>query len=102
MSDAAPSTTGNRLLDTGSSAALNEQIIYVSLETVKKGGTIIIKVFQGSEDQNLLNLIKEHYNVVKRLKPKAVRPDSMEVYFIGMDKKSDPFDPYEDKTDEAW
>jgi len=87
ISDAAPSTTGNRTIDSGRSFSLVESIIMLSDSYVKTGGSIVLKIFQGGDEKQLENYLKERFEKVKRLKPKAVRKESFESYLIGMNKK---------------
>lgn len=84
VSDAAPKTTGNRLVDTGRSLALCEMIIQLSLSLLKKGGNLVIKFFQGGDEEYLQDTLKRHFTTVKRIKPKAVRKESFEIYLVGL------------------
>ena len=87
ISDAAPSTTGNRLMDTRRSYDLVERIFEFSLKWLKPGGNFTVKVFQGGDEQEIFDRMKEEFNQVKRLKPKAVRKESFETYYIGLGRK---------------
>jgi len=84
ISDAAPSTSGNRLMDTRRSYDLVERILEFSLTWLKPGGNLAVKIFQGGDDQELFERMKTEFSQVKRLKPKAVRKESFETYFIGL------------------
>lgn len=86
ISDAAPSTTGNRLVDTRRSLDLVEKIIQLAEIHVAQGGNLVIKIFMGGDEAEPFELMKKQYHTVKRLKPKAVRPESFETYLIGLDK----------------
>ncbi|WP_053227954.1 SAM-dependent methyltransferase [Spirochaeta cellobiosiphila] len=88
ISDAAPSTTGNRTIDCGRSYSLNEQILSVGDALLETGGNLIIKVFQGGDEKILLERMQQSFDKVKILKPKAVRKISFETYFIGLGKKA--------------
>jgi len=88
LSDAAPSTTGNRVIDTGRSYSLVEQIIGLSNPLLKEGGSMVLKIFQGGDDRELFEYMKTIFNTVKIFKPKAVRKESFETYFIGMEYKA--------------
>jgi len=87
LSDAAPATTGNRTIDTGRSYSLVEQIIGLSDPLLKKGGSMVLKIFQGADDKELSDYMKTIFENVKIFKPKAVRKESFETYFIGMGYK---------------
>lgn len=88
ISDAAPSTCGNRLMDTRRSYDLVERILDFTLIWLKPGGNFTVKVFQGGDEQILFDRMKEEFEQVKRLKPKAVRNESFETYFIGLKRKN--------------
>ena len=88
ISDAAPSTSGNRLMDTRRSYDLVERILEFTLQWLEPGGNFAVKVFQGGEEQELFNRMKQEFALVKRLKPKAVRKESFETYFIGLGRNS--------------
>ena len=87
VSDAAPSTTGNRTVDTGRSHELVRTVMELSERYLKKGGALAVKVFQGSGDNQIFLDMRKVFNQVKRLKPAAVRKESFEIYFIGQDYK---------------
>jgi len=87
LSDAAPSTTGNRTIDTGRSYSLVERIIGLADPLLKTGGSMVVKIFQGGDEKDLLEYMRNIFDSVKILKPKAVRKESFETYFIGLDYK---------------
>ncbi|MBB6482087.1 RlmE family RNA methyltransferase [Spirochaeta isovalerica] len=87
LSDAAPSTTGNRTIDTGRSYSLVERIIGLADPLLKKGGSMVVKIFQGGDEKDLLEYMRTLFASVKILKPKAVRKESFETYFIGLEYK---------------
>ena len=89
LSDAAPNTSGNRLVDTRRSYDLVELVIKLAGEQVGPGGAMVVKVFQGGDEEELFELMGTLFNRVKRLKPKAVRSDSFEIYFIGLDRREE-------------
>lgn len=85
ISDAAPMTMGNRSVDTSRSEWLAEQVLILATEQLKKGGNLVIKIFQGGGQQELLFKMRSLFAKAKTLKPKACRSDSFETYLIGMD-----------------
>lgn len=88
ISDAAPATTGNRLVDAGRSYSLNEGIIDLAAELLKDGGNLVVKVFQGGDEGNLLTTIRERFAKAKAFKPKASRDESFEIFLVGLGKKA--------------
>ena len=85
ISDAAPSTTGNRLVDSARSYSLVESIISLAFEVLRPGGSFVCKIFQGGDEKELLDLLSRRFRIVKTFKPKASRNESFEVFFIASD-----------------
>ncbi len=85
--DAAPATTGNRIVDTARSTGLVELAIFYAQEMLKFGGNFVVKVFQGGDQQNLLSLMRKIFKTVRGFKPEACRSESFETYLIGLDKR---------------
>jgi len=84
ISDAAPATTGNRTVDTARSEAIAEHLLYLAPSLLAKGGNMVIKIFQGGEEKELLETMRGMFSKAKPLKPKACRKDSFELYLIGL------------------
>jgi 23S rRNA (uridine2552-2'-O)-methyltransferase len=87
LSDAAPATTGNRTVDTARSLALAEQVLVYADSVLAPGGSLVMKVFQGSGAEDLPARLGECFTGVRSFKPKACRSDSFETYFLGLGKK---------------
>jgi 23S rRNA (uridine2552-2'-O)-methyltransferase len=88
ISDAAPSTTGAKAVDCLRSQNLAEAIISLMPTQLKTGGSLVIKIFQGGGEQDILFAMKKVFTKVKAFKPQACRKDSFELYLIGTGKKS--------------
>lgn len=87
ISDAAPMTTGNRTVDTTRSEWLAEQVVFLATEQLKTGGNLVIKIFQGGGQEEILKNMRTIFKKAKAFKPKACRDDSFEIYLIGLEKK---------------
>ncbi|MDR1748204.1 MAG: RlmE family RNA methyltransferase [Spirochaetaceae bacterium] len=85
--DAAPATTGNRIIDTSRSTGLVEMAIYYAEAMLNSGGNCVIKVFQGGDQQGLLKKMRGLFAAAKGFKPEACRAESFETYLIGINKK---------------
>ena len=85
LSDSAPSTTGNRGIDSLRSCELGNRVFDIACKALKKGGNLVIKVFQGSEEKELLDRFKSSFEKARAFKPKACRKESYETYFIGFE-----------------
>lgn len=86
VSDAAPKTTGNRLVDTARSEELVIAAAAIADRVLSHGGALVCKVFQGGGQQQLIAQLQQHYNSVRRYKPTAVRKESMELYVLALGK----------------
>ncbi len=87
ISDAAPMTTGNRTVDTTRSEWLAEQVVLLASEQLRQHGNLVIKIFQGGGQVEILKSMREMFQKAKPFKPKACRDDSFEIYLVGLDKK---------------
>ena len=87
ISDAAPSTTGNRFVDTTRSLELAEAVIAYAESALSSGGNLVIKVFQGGDVSELLKRLRTLFAVTKSYKPQACRSESFETYYLGLGKK---------------
>ena len=87
LSDAAPATTGNRLIDSARSLELAETIISYAEDILAGNGNLVIKIFQSGDSPELLKRLKNIFNSAKSYKPKACRNESFETYYIGLGKK---------------
>lgn len=87
ISDAAPSTTGNRGVDTARSSALVLNVIALASECLKKGSSMCIKIFQGEDFDLCVKQMRQLFSKVVIHKPKACRQSSFETYLIGISKK---------------
>lgn len=85
--DAAPPTTGNRVVDTARSSGLVELAMYYAEIMLKPGGNFAVKIFQGGDQQAFLKKMREIFTSSKGFKPEACRSESFETYLIGINKK---------------
>ena len=85
--DAAPLTTGNRIVDTARSQGLVKMAIWYAQTMLKTGGNFAVKIFQNGDQQSLLKMMREIFTNAKGFKPKACRSESFETYLIGLGKK---------------
>jgi len=86
ISDAAPATTGSRVVDTSRSLELAEAAAFYAETALAAGGSLVIKVFQGGESSELLKRLGFFFKTAKSYKPQACRSDSFETYYLGLGK----------------
>ena len=88
ISDMAPKTTGVRLVDTERSFQLCQMAMWFAETWLKPEGSLLVKSFQGSPHQRLLTQFREQYQIVKTVKPKSSRQESVELFLLGQKKRS--------------
>jgi 23S rRNA (uridine2552-2'-O)-methyltransferase len=86
ISDAAPSTTGNHIIDSARSLELAQTVVSYAEEALAPGGNLVLKIFQGSGVDALLKYMKTLFTTAKSFKPQACRGESVETYFIGLSR----------------
>ena len=84
LSDAAPNTTGNRVLDTARSEALCDAARDIALRVLKPGGSLVVKLFQGGGVETWVAGLRPQFQAVKRARPKAIRSESSEHYVLAI------------------
>ena len=84
MSDIAPNISGIESADIPAMLNLAEEVTIVALAALKQRGNFLIKLFQGKGTEEYLNDVKNHFEVLKIIKPKASRPNSKEIYMLAM------------------
>jgi 23S rRNA (uridine2552-2'-O)-methyltransferase len=87
VSDAAPSTSGNKTADAGRSFTLVTRVLELCGTVLKPGGNLVVKLFQGGYEQELIQAARERFKKVKTYRPQATRKPSVEIYIIGWGKK---------------
>ena len=87
LSDIAPNISGVSFIDTANMNSLLEIEISIVDKFLQIGGKYLCKCFEGETLDFLLENLKERFKLVKRLKPKASRSISRELYVLGVEKK---------------
>jgi len=82
LSDAAPATTGNRLVDQGASEAIVEAVVDYAAAALAPGGAMVAKIFQGGAEAALLKRLRVLFGQAKGFKPEACRSESFETYLV--------------------
>ena len=85
LSDMAPNLSGLDVIDQPRSAHLAELALEMSERVLKRGGSALIKVFQGAGFQELVSGARGRFAKVKLAKPTASRARSPEMYLLAKD-----------------
>jgi 23S rRNA (uridine2552-2'-O)-methyltransferase len=82
ISDIAPNMSGNRAVDQPRAMNLVELALQMACRVLKPGGSFICKVFQGAGIDPFVIDVRNSFERVKVMKPKASRAGSREVYLV--------------------
>ncbi len=85
-SDAAPSTSGVKEVDHARSMELCERVLEIARQSLCAGGWLLMKMFVGSDFHEFHGMLKEEFQTVRTIKPKASARSKKEVYLLGMGK----------------
>lgn len=86
LSDMAPKTCGIKLVDQERSLDLCREAARVARNTLKKNGTLVIKIFQGPDVKKFTDELKHDFKEVKMFKPDSSRAHSFEIYIVATGK----------------
>ena len=84
MSDMAPNMSGNLAVDQPRAMYLVELAFEMCNQILKKGGSFVVKVFNGEGTEAYLRMLRSAFKGVKVRKPDASRSRSREVYYVGL------------------
>jgi 23S rRNA (uridine2552-2'-O)-methyltransferase len=84
MSDMAAHATGHRQTDHLKIIALAEAGFDFARDVLKPGGTFLAKVLRGGTEGDILKVMKQYFETVKHVKPKASREDSAELFVLAL------------------
>lgn len=89
LSDMAPDVSGTWDLDQYRQIYLARTALVIADKLLKRKGWLIIKTFQGSEHGLFMREVRDMFEKVKIVKPKASRKKSAEIYVVSRYLKSD-------------
>ena len=82
MSDMAPNISGTKAVDQPKSMYLAELALDLAKKTLKPRGNFVCKLFQGQGADEYIADVRQSFEKVRVMKPKASRPGSSEVYLV--------------------
>jgi len=82
ISDMAPNLSGIKVTDQARSMALAEVARDFALQVLRKGGSFLVKVFQGEGTREFQLGLQKHFQRVVIRKPGASRDSSSEMYLL--------------------
>ncbi len=84
VSDMAPKTTGVKFADQANSLELCERALAMARAFLKPGGRLVVKIFQGPDVKAFSDDMRRSFATVKAIKPKSSRPESKEIFYVGL------------------
>ena len=87
LSDIAPNTTGHQSTDHLRLSSMVFDIIEILDKLMTKGGIFVTKIWKGSEEKEIIKILKNKFNNVSYFKPDSSRKDSVEIFIIARDYK---------------
>ena len=89
LSDMAPDVSGTWDLDQYRQIYLARVALVIADRLLKRKGWMVIKTFQGSEHGKFVREMRDMFETVRIVKPKATRKKSAEIYLVARNLKSD-------------
>ena len=87
LSDMAPTTTGNKNVDSARSYNLCRAALSIAERCLVRGGSFVCKIFQGEDFHGFTEEVRRSFETQKVFKPRSSRKASKEIYIIGMGKR---------------
>jgi 23S rRNA (uridine2552-2'-O)-methyltransferase len=82
---------------------LNKMTIDVCTKNLKIGGTVVMKTLSGTMEKDAYRMFKVYFKEFLRVKPRASRPRSSELYYLGkgygLSKEYEMFKKIEEKKE---
>lgn len=82
FSDMAPNMSGMKTVDNARAMYLAELTLELAKETLKPGGAMLVKLFQGEGFEQYLKELRQSFAKITMRKPKASRSRSKEIYAL--------------------
>ena len=90
MSDMAPKTSGIKFKDQALSLELVEEALALARTCLIKGGSFIVKIFEGPDVHAYTMGLRSLFDKVKTFKPKSSRAESKEIFILGLGFQGEP------------
>ncbi|XP_073409839.1 rRNA methyltransferase 2, mitochondrial isoform X2 [Dendrobates tinctorius] len=83
LSDMAPNASGIKELDHQRLVIMCLSLLDLSDMVLRPGGSFLCKIWDGGESSLIRDKLRQRFQVVKTVKPKASRMESTEIYLLG-------------------
>ena len=82
LSDMAPNTLGHKSTDHLRIISLIENILYILDKIAQMNSSFIFKIWKGSEEKNIIHLLKKKFKSISYFKPRSSRSESSEIFIV--------------------
>ena len=82
ISDASPNISGIWEVDHARQIDMAQHALQIALDILRPGGNFFVKVFQGDMLDDYTHKVKQHFETVLVIKPKASRAKSSEMFIL--------------------
>ncbi len=86
VSDTSPNVSGIWEVDHARQVDLARKSLLIAVSVLKIGGNFFVKVFQGNMQNDFVYEMRQCFDSVRFVKPKASRRQSAEIYVLGLKK----------------
>lgn len=93
VSDIAPHTSGIKEADAARSEELVERCLDIAEACLAAGGSFVAKIFVGGGFDAVRARFRGVFETVRVIKPEASRKESVEIYLVGLKRKTPPPPP---------
>ncbi|MBX7142908.1 MAG: RlmE family RNA methyltransferase [Oligoflexia bacterium] len=87
LSDMSPKLTGIKEADQAGTVACAELAAYIAEQMLRKGGTLVMKVFKGNETEQFIRTLRPRYEKLTRTELDSSRNTSKEFYVTALGYK---------------
>lgn len=84
VSDLSPNLSGVWEVDQARQIELARIALRIASAVMRPGGSMLVKVFQGSDLKDFQIEMRSSFQTLRIVKPPASRPESAELYFLGL------------------
>jgi len=101
ISDLSPDVSGVWEVDQARQIELARCALRIARSLLMTSGNMLVKVFQGSDLKEFKDEMKASFKILRIVKPQASRPESAELYFLGLDYLGPPPEPSVDTPQQS-
>jgi 23S rRNA (uridine2552-2'-O)-methyltransferase len=89
LSDACPSTTGNKFMDASRSMIIVKRVFDTAAYLLKYDGSVVAKILMGEDVGDYIKKLRKMFSSVKLCKPKSSRKESREMFIIAISRRAE-------------